>query len=111
MSFLLARSEENQTSMSGMMLEQGLEPVFNVLLLARSEENQTSMSGILLEQGLEPAVVVGEPLNTQEHPLQFDDIVDRRTYDKMRPPKPGGRETVFPANNGKFHEIIWELFS
>ncbi len=80
--------------------------MFNVLLLARSEENQTSMSGVMLEQGLEPVVVVGEPLNTQEHPLQFDDIVDRRTYDKMRPPKPGGRETVFPANHGKFHEII-----
>jgi hypothetical protein len=63
-------------------------------LLARSEENQTSMSGMMLEQGMEPEVVVGEPLNTQEHPLQFDDIVDRRTYDKMRPPKPGGKETV-----------------
>ena len=25
-----------------------------------------------------------------EPPLKFDDIVDRRTYDKMRPPKPGG---------------------
>jgi hypothetical protein len=75
-------------------------------LLARSEENHTSMSGVMLEQVLEPVLVVGEPLNTQEHPLQFDDIVDRRTYDKMRPPKPGGRETVSLANNGKFHEII-----
>lgn len=30
-------------------------------------------------------------LNCQEEkPLEFEDIVDKRTYDKMRPPKPGG---------------------
>ena len=27
---------------------------------------------------------------TEEKPLEFEDIVDRETYDKMRPPKPGG---------------------
>ena len=26
----------------------------------------------------------------EREPLKFDDIVDRRYYDKMRPPKPGG---------------------
>ena len=41
---------------------------------------------------LDPTVV--EPLNSQEHPLKFDDIVDRKTYDKMRPPKPGGTGAV-----------------
>ena len=25
-----------------------------------------------------------------ELPLKFEDIVDKKTYDKMRPPKPGG---------------------
>ena len=24
-------------------------------------------------------------------PLKFEDIVDEKTYDKMRPPKPGGK--------------------
>ena len=24
-------------------------------------------------------------------PLTFEDIVDKRTYDKMRPPRPGGK--------------------
>ncbi len=28
-------------------------------------------------------------------PLKFDDIVDRRYYDKMRPPKPGGELILF----------------
>ena len=27
----------------------------------------------------------------EEKPLEFEDIVDKRTYDKMRPPKPEGR--------------------
>ena len=26
----------------------------------------------------------------EEKPLEFEDIVDKKTYDKMRPPKPGG---------------------
>ena len=30
----------------------------------------------------------------EEKPLEFEDIVDKRTYDKMRPPKPQG-ETLF----------------
>lgn len=27
----------------------------------------------------------------EDLPLKFEDIVDEKTYDKMRPPKPGGR--------------------
>jgi len=27
----------------------------------------------------------------EEKPLEFEDIVDRITYDKMRPPKPDGK--------------------
>ena len=26
----------------------------------------------------------------EDLPLKFEDIVDEKTYDKMRPPKPGG---------------------
>ena len=29
-------------------------------------------------------------LGQEEKPLEFEDIVDKKTYDKMRPPKPGG---------------------
>ena len=30
----------------------------------------------------------------EREPLKFDDIVDRRYYDKMRPPKPGGNNCL-----------------
>ena len=30
-----------------------------------------------------------------ELPLKFEDIVDKKTYDKMRPPKPGGSPEDF----------------
>lgn len=30
----------------------------------------------------------------EEKPLEFEDIVDKMTYDKMRPPKPGGEKKV-----------------
>ena len=29
-------------------------------------------------------------MEVEELPLKFEDIVDEKTYDKMRPPKPGG---------------------
>ena len=29
-----------------------------------------------------------------EPPLKFEDIVDARTYDKMRPPRPGGENKI-----------------
>ena len=31
------------------------------------------------------------PKEATELPLKFEDIVDMTTYDKMRPPKPGGK--------------------
>ena len=31
------------------------------------------------------------PKEAIELPLKFEDIVDKTTYDKMRPPKPGGK--------------------
>ena len=34
-----------------------------------------------MEEGVEP-------------PLKFEDIVDARTYDKMRPPRPGGENKI-----------------
>ena len=30
----------------------------------------------------------------EEKPLEFEDIVDKKTYDKMRPPKPGGMRFI-----------------
>lgn len=29
-------------------------------------------------------------MDIEDLPLKFEDIVDEKTYDKMRPPKPGG---------------------
>ena len=31
-----------------------------------------------------------EPLEDEELPLKFEEIVNVKTYDKMRPPRPGG---------------------
>eukprot|EP00095_Tigriopus_kingsejongensis_P002302 maker-scaffold1442_size41114-snap-gene-0.17 protein:Tk02302 transcript:maker-scaffold1442_size41114-snap-gene-0.17-mRNA-1 annotation:"GL12665" len=39
-----------------------------------------------------------------EKPLEFEDIVDKSTYDKMRPPKPGGG-----ATHVSFHVTIMSL--
>ena len=41
----------------------------------------------------------------EEKPLEFEDIVDKKTYDKMRPPKPEGMLT---KNKKKiFFAAIW----
>merc|ERR1712038_1932715 len=40
----------------------------------------------------------------EEKPLKFDDIVDKKTYDKMRPPKPEGRATMV-----SFHVTVMSL--
>jgi len=39
-------------------------------------------------------------------PLTFEDIVDKRTYDKMRPPRPGGKPTTV-----EFHVTVMSLDS
>lgn len=39
-----------------------------------------------------------------EKPLEFEDIVDKTTYDKMRPPKPEGRATTV-----SFHVTVMSL--
>ena len=31
-------------------------------------------------------------IDSNSVPLKFEDIVDKKIYDKMRPPKPGGTE-------------------
>ena len=43
-----------------------------------------SLSGVSLGLTDELEVDIGDL------PLKFEDIVDKKTYDKMRPPKPGG---------------------
>ena len=35
-------------------------------------------------------LVLTNEVEVEELPLKFEDIVDEKTYDKMRPPKPGG---------------------
>ena len=36
-------------------------------------------------------MLTDEPeVDIEDLPLKFEDIVDKKTYDKMRPPKPGG---------------------
>ena len=52
-------------------------------------------------ESVDPTVVVDV-----EEPLKFDDIVDRRFYDKMRPPKPGGNPTKV-----MFHVTVLSLDS
>ena len=32
----------------------------------------------------------GSGIDSNSVPLKFEDIVDKKIYDKMRPPKPGG---------------------
>ena len=34
--------------------------------------------------------VEGSGIDSNSVPLKFEDIVDKKIYDKMRPPKPGG---------------------
>ena len=36
-----------------------------------------------------------DDVEVEELPLKFEDIVDEKTYDKMRPPKPGGKTIVW----------------
>ena len=36
-------------------------------------------------------VALSTELLDEELPLKFEEIVDVKTYDKMRPPRPGGR--------------------
>ena len=38
----------------------------------------------------------------EEKPLEFEDIVDKKTYDKMRPPKPEGTTTYMYVNKKDF---------
>ena len=33
----------------------------------------------------------GKEIDRNSVPLKFEDIVDKKIYDKMRPPKPGGK--------------------
>ena len=46
------------------------------------------------------------PAKVVEPPLKFADIVDAKTYDKMRPPRPGGK---FQVLSGKM--LVVFLFS
>ena len=54
------------------------------LSLTKSHLNIFSLSGVSLLLADEPEVDI------EDLPLKFEDIVDKKTYDKMRPPKPGG---------------------
>ena len=40
-----------------------------------------------------------EQVGDEELPLKFEEIVDVKTYDKMRPPKPGGLIPRISLNN------------
>jgi len=50
------------------------------------------------------ALLLGTTAYEEEKPLEFGDIVDKKTYDKMRPPKPGGG-----ATNVSFHVTVMSL--
>lgn len=36
----------------------------------------------------------GTGIDSNSVPLKFEDIVDKKIYDKMRPPKPGGQYSL-----------------
>ena len=36
----------------------------------------------------------GKEIDRNSVPLKFEDIVDKKIYDKMRPPKPGGKKYI-----------------
>ena len=36
----------------------------------------------------------GKEIDRNSVPLKFEDIVDKKIYDKMRPPKPGGKINI-----------------
>ena len=44
----------------------------------------------------------------EENPLEFEDIVNKKTYDKMRPPKPDGMLLfhLYYNLNHKFYSIV-----
>ena len=48
----------------------------------------------------------GETADIEDLPLKFEDIVDEKTYDKMRPPKPGGLTQM----NLIDEKLDWALF-
>ena len=57
----------------------------------------------------------GKEIDRNSVPLKFEDIVDKKIYDKMRPPKPGGKIYIInyrldiclrEAFNKKKHFII-----
>ena len=57
---------------------------FSALSLTKSHIWMFSLSGVSL-------VLTDElEVDIEDLPLKFEDIVDKKTYDKMRPPKPGG---------------------
>lgn len=57
---------------------------FLALDLTKSHIWMFSLSGVSL-------VLTDElEVDIEDLPLKFEDIVDKKTYDKMRPPKPGG---------------------
>ena len=43
----------------------------------------------------------------EENPLEFEDIVNKKTYDKMRPPKPDGMLLFHLYYNLNHNSIIW----
>ena len=47
------------------------------------------------------------PKEAIELPLKFEDIVDKTTYDKMRPPKPGGK--LFILNLKTLKQRAWQF--
>ena len=42
--------------------------------------------------------VEGKVIDRNSVPLKFEDIVDKKIYDKMRPPKPGGKICIHNIN-------------
>ena len=42
--------------------------------------------------------VEGKVIDRNSVPLKFEDIVDKKIYDKMRPPKPGGKICIHNVN-------------
>ena len=40
----------------------------------------------------------GKEIDRNSVPLKFEDIVDKKIYDKMRPPKPGGKIYIINFN-------------
>ena len=45
-------------------------------------------------------------IDSNSVPLKFEDIVDKKIYDKMRPPKPGGKDPL-SRNNGIAFDVAW----